>query len=284
MGTTTPLIRYSLKDRGRKFTGQPRSFNIQAIVDSINSPECQERVAARDMLGYFGHWPRVRFGMMPQEGGLDGGKSQAVEPAIVTTHLKAYPDGTVEHQTEFLDTDAGRIAEKMWAAKVGGFSSAIDVNKPRMFGFDYVNTPNYLANSHRGVVLDDAGDAVELTLDAVVELEAEEREQADAISILLDNVQAERTAIALVVERLQIENEQLISMLASTGRKAESVLDSESALPISVSERKARQMQRDAAMFRSTEALPQFVGPAVLDKSEPSPVGVESRLIRRFLG
>lgn len=37
------------------------------------------------MRGYFGQWPRIKFGMMPAEGGLIDGKSIAVEPALLTT-------------------------------------------------------------------------------------------------------------------------------------------------------------------------------------------------------
>ena len=121
-----PLIRYNLKDRGRQFRGVERNFDIPAIVAAINSPACQERVKTRGMLGYLGHWVRIRFGLEPPEGGIAQGKAQAVEPAIVTTYLKAYPNGDIEHQTEFLDTDPGRIASRMYDSKVGGFSSAID--------------------------------------------------------------------------------------------------------------------------------------------------------------
>ena len=151
----TPIIRYNLKDRGRSHTGQRRNFNIKAICDAINGPACQETVSARGMIGFYGHLPRVRYGMAPVEGGIEGGKYAPVEPAIVTTYLKADYDGNVEHRAEFLDTAAGRLAAKLWEEKVGGFSSAIDQARPEFFGFDYVAQPNYLNNSFRGVVLDD---------------------------------------------------------------------------------------------------------------------------------
>lgn len=70
----TKTIRYNLKERGRKHVGQERNFNIRAICDAINSPSCQERVATRGMAGYYGHLPRIRFGMSPVDGVLDGGK------------------------------------------------------------------------------------------------------------------------------------------------------------------------------------------------------------------
>ena len=45
--TTTPTIRYNLKERGRKHMGQERNFNVRAICDAINGPACQERVSTR---------------------------------------------------------------------------------------------------------------------------------------------------------------------------------------------------------------------------------------------
>ena len=67
----TGLIKYNLKDRERQYRGQERNYNIKAIVDAINGNECQERVQKGDMLGYYGHWPRLKFGMAPTEGGMD---------------------------------------------------------------------------------------------------------------------------------------------------------------------------------------------------------------------
>lgn len=89
----TKVITYNLRERGRQFRGKERNFNIRAICDAINGPACQERVKNRDMLGYYGHWPRIKFGMNPAEGGLDDGRPSLVEPALVTTMLRASPDG-----------------------------------------------------------------------------------------------------------------------------------------------------------------------------------------------
>jgi hypothetical protein len=273
-----PLIRYNLKDRGRQHTGQPRNFNIRAIMDAVNSPECQERVASRDMLGYFGHWPRVRFGMDATEGGISGGKVHAVEPAVVTTHLRAFDDGTIEHRTEFLDTAAGRIAARMFDSKVGGFSSAIDQMKPRFVAFDYVANPNFVGNSYRGVVLDDAinGSLGELTYDDVYA--AEQAEQAQAIITLLDSANAERERANEVIERLSAENEQLLSMLARKGIEPSAVLDAAFVLPIAVSTGAADRIRRDAALFRSVP-LPRFVEPQA---EEPENNSLYDRLLGRF--
>ena len=273
---TAPLIRYNLRDRGRQHTGQPRNFNIRAIMDAVNSPECQERVASRDMLGYFGHWPRVRFGMDATEGGIAGGKVHAVEPAIVTTHLRAFDNGIIEHRTEFLDTTAGRIAAKMFDSKVGGFSSAIDQMKPRFVAFDYVANPNFVGNSYRGVVLDDAinGSLGELTYDDVYA--AEQAEQAQAIVSLLDSVHAERESTSAVIERLQEENEQLLSMLARTGASPDRVLDAAAITPAFVSRELADRRKKDAELFHRAE-LHGFVAP------EPDVAATDDYAYQRML-
>lgn len=275
------LIRYNLKDRGRKFTGKDRNFNIKAICDAVNSPECQERVAARDMQGYLGHWPRIRFGMNATEGGIAEGKTHAVEAAIVTTHLKAFDDGTIEHRTEFLDTASGQIAAKMFASKVGGFSSAIDPSAPCFYAFDYVASPNYLANSFRGVTLDDAfgGGAGDLTYDDV--FQAEQNEHVQALNSILDSINAERSTTSAVIDRLTEENEQLLSMLARTGMSAGVVLDSTAIRPLSVSVATADRLQRDKAAFRAC-ALPGFVAPPDKQDAERSPL--HERLLNRFTG
>jgi len=148
----TELIRYNLHERGRKYRGTARQFDVGAIAHAINSDACQERVKHRDMQGYYGHWPRLKFGLNPQEGGLEGGKPALVEPALITTHLKADRDGTIEHKAQFLDTASGQVAAKLYHHRTGGFSSAIDASIPEFFGFDYVLEPNYATN--RGWTLD----------------------------------------------------------------------------------------------------------------------------------
>ena len=286
---TTPVIRYNLKDRGRQFTGQPRNFNVRAICDAINSPSTQEVVGLRTMFGYYGHGPRIRFGLDAVEGGIHAGKYIPVEPAFITTHLKADYDGNVEHRAEFLDTESGKIAEKLWNAKVGGFSSAIDQARPAFHGLDFVLAPNYAANSYRGVALDDAegggyAEPAPMTYDAAYALEQAERTQGGAMAALLDSVQVERLRTAAAIERLQVENEQLLSALASKGIKASAVLDAAPVLPITVALDRADRIQRDAHAFRSLVTLPEFVAPQQPDGGALQPLNsVEARLLGRFM-
>ncbi|PIQ55364.1 MAG: hypothetical protein COW02_03390 [Comamonadaceae bacterium CG12_big_fil_rev_8_21_14_0_65_59_15] len=270
--TTTPTIRYNLKDRGRKHMGQERNFNVRAICDAINGPACQERVATRGMAGYYGHLPRIRHGMNPMEGVIDSGKYVPVEPAFVTTYLKADYDGNVEHRAEFLGTAAGKLAQKLFESKMGGFSTAIDTTKPEFFGMDYVIEPNFVGNSYRGVVLDSAA----MTYDDVMQAEVDE--QASGMIALLDSLNAERATTQAVISHLQEENEQLLSMLAKTGIPASQVLDAVAIMPIAVSMDAAERQARDAAFFRASD-LPTFAAPPAAEQPR-SPV--YDRLLGRF--
>jgi len=269
----TKVITYNLKERGRQYRGKDRNFNIRAICDAINSPACQERVANRDMLGYYGHWPRIKFGMNPAEGGLSAGRASLVEPALVTTLLRAHPDGKVEHQAEFLNNEPGLVAAKLHAGRVGGFSSAIDQTRPEFFGFDYVLEPNYSTN--RGYTLDDVGG---MTLDDIEV--AIYDEQLRGVMRLLDSANSASLLADQVIEHLRAENEQLLSMLASKGRSG-SVLDALPIAPIAVSIDPMNRMRRDADAFRSAETLPQFVEPQ--EAADPVNQPLYGRLFSQFL-
>lgn len=243
-----PMIRYNLKERGRQHRGVERNFDIPRIVAAINSPDCQERVKTRGMLGYLGHWVRIRFGLEPPEGGIANGKAYSVEPAIVTTYLKAYPNGDIEHQTEFLETDPGRIAARMFANGVGGFSSAIDENRPTFYGFDWVNDPNYSTNRGYSLALDSVSDG-SMTLDDVIA--AEFNDHTKAMAMLLE-ASEKREQIALdCAASLRLENDQLLDLMAEYDQKA--------MVPTIVQGGEAfNRMQLDKSVFDSTIVLPTF--------------------------
>ena len=266
----TPVIRYNLKDRGRQYRGKDRNFNIRAICAAINGPACQERVKNRDLVGYYGHWPRVKFGMNPAEGGLEAGKPSLVEPALVTTLLRAHDDGTIEHQAEFLDNDPGQVAAKLYSGRVGGFSSAIDQTRPEFFGFDYVLEPNYSTN--RGYTLDDVNG---MTLDDIEA--AIYDEQLRGVMRLLDSANGERERANDVIERLSAENEHLLSMLAAKGIDS-NALDSVSVLPVAVSLDAVERIKRDSSLFR-TASLPSFIEPQEA-KADKQPL--YDRLLGKF--
>ena len=248
----TPVISYNLAERGRKYRGKERNFNLRAIAKVINGPECQERVRNRDMHGFYGHWTRLKYGMIPNEG-MDAAIAPKVVPALVTTLLRASDDGTVEHQAEFLATDPGQVAAKLYQSRAGGFSSAIDERKPDFFGFDFVLEPNYTAN--RGYSLDDVRG---MTLDDV-DLAIQE-EQLRGVLYLLDSANLERDRYSEVIEHLRAENEQLLSMLAAGGGPR-NALDSACIMPMAVSVDPIERMRRDSAQFKSLGNLPRFVTP-----------------------
>lgn len=228
----TGTIRYSLRDRGRRFRGQPRNFDIPKLVAAINGPSVQERVTNRDMHGYFGHWPRMKFGLIPGEGGIVDGVQVAVEPAFITTSLKAFDDGMVEHEAEFLDNASGRVAYRMMASKAGGFSSAIDERRPLFAGFDFVLEPNFTHN--RPYALDAAEDEdSDVMFDSVgADVYVQMIEQAEMIRDLqatLDSVRANNDNLTVTLARAQADAQTYLGMLAkqqSIGEQAGYALDS----------------------------------------------------------
>lgn len=149
MGLKTDIIRYNLHDRGRKYVGQPRRFNVSKLAAIVNGARIQEMVKKRDLVGYLGHDIRRQFGLNPPEAALNGGKLIPIEPAFVTTYIKIFDDGTVEHQAQFLDTPLGIKAQEWHIAGLGGFSSVVAPNEEDpndFFGFDYVRSPNFHGN------------------------------------------------------------------------------------------------------------------------------------------
>lgn len=253
----TPLIKYNLRDRGRKFTGKERSFNIRAICDEINGPACQERVKLRDLVGFYGHWPRRIWGLNAAEGGIAAGKAQKVEPAIVTTHLRAYDDGTIEHKIEFLDTEAGQLAARLYNGKTGGFSSAIDEIKNRFYGFDYVLSPNYSGNRGYDLTMDDTSS---MTLDDM--LSASYNEQVSGMLALFDSATAANESMAQTMEHLRTENEQLLSMLAKAKPGAELTLDGTAGFSVSIDA--LDRINRDSAFFKKSP-LPRIIEPVTVN-------------------
>lgn len=229
MGIRTGKIVYNVRERGRKLTGKDRNFDTVALARMINGPQVQERVKNRDLLGYYGHWPRVKFGMNVTEGAILDGKPVALEPAIVTTSVKADPDGTIEHEVEFLDTNTGRLASRLYQSKAGGLSSAIDTRRvgdklipTGFYGFDFVFEPNYTTN--RGYVLDSVGDLDSESLSVLDEV-GEYNRTLDAANMLLDSMQQQYDAMAAALERSELEREELMSMLVRKGGVAEVALD-----------------------------------------------------------
>lgn len=209
MPVKTPLVRYNLKERGRKFRGSPRNFNVSALCDAINGGETQERVRHRDMFGYYGHWPRMVFGLDPREGGVVDGVVVKVDPAFVTTKLKCAADGTIEHEAEFLDNDMGRAAAGLFKSSAGGFSSVIHEQSNRFFGFDYVLEPNFSTNRPYALSLDSVG-KLAVTMDDVRDY----IQSALDIATMLDGVNAENRRLENALARKGVLVDELTAELA----------------------------------------------------------------------
>lgn len=227
MGSRTGVIRFNVRERGRTYRGVDRNFDTAVLADIINGGDVQERVQNGDMLGYYGHWPRLKFGMNLSEGGVIGGKAISVEPAIRTVYLKAHPDGTIEHEAEFLDTAPGKLAERLFKSRAGGFSSAIDIRRAGsvqvpvgFFGFDYVLEPNFTKN--RGYTLDGVEVEDEEVM-AVLDEVSQYNSLLDSTNRILDQIQSDYERLADVAERLEEENLELRSMLVRAGRSTDEI-------------------------------------------------------------
>jgi hypothetical protein len=280
----TGPITYSARDRGRKFRGQERNFDTAALARVVNSGEVQERVKNRDMWGYYGHWPRMLFGMQPGEGGLvqrgpQAGKVVKLEPAFVTTSLKADTDGNITHEAEFLDNATGRLTHRAMRNKTAGFSSCIDcttlngVDVPRGFyGFDFVSEPNFTTN--RGYALDGVFDDAEeaAVFDCVL---AEATGNVRLMDSVYQALQADyemqsqaMEALAAKFEHAEAVNRDLVAYLAKV--KDQPVLDSA-----------AQQAFVNPGRSRLSTLAREF-GTMKLDGVEPPPVDAEQTRLARI--
>lgn len=286
----TGIIKFNVTDRGRAHRGQPRNFDTVALAGIINGPEVQERVSKRDMHGYFGHWPRRMFGMEPGEGGVFDGKQVTIEPAIVTTTLRAMPDGTIEHESEFLDTAPGRTAKRMFGSRAGGWSSAISVREyagkdvPLGFhGFDYVTEPNFSTN--RGYALDGVGGE----LDRSAILDEALREGAVTVKLLdglYSALQGDYERALETIARLQMESQELVAMIARGGPEAVKVAQAHLARLDAVSPRPIKALSRldDARLVRMTKQFESEAEAGKLSDFDSAPTPAQSGLTRQLAG
>lgn len=264
-------IRFNVGNRGREHRGKDRNFDLRALCSVVNSPEIQERVKNRDMVGYYGHWQRMKFGLIPPETAIVDGKTINIEPAIVTTYLRADADGNIEHETEFLDTAAGKIAERLHNSRTGGFSSAIHANPrgnldvPTIFaGFDYVLEPNFTTN--RGYAFDSVGMDEGTIFDFVIQ---DFNQNNAAMNVLYDSLQKDHLMAMQTLQQLQEDNEQLLSALA-VGRTVLDGVDSACG-PLLIAKSPTAAFAKNASMFKTAQLayldkLPDPQGDMVLDQ------------------
>ena len=249
MAKKTKVITYNLADRGRKYNGQDRSdLDITSMVEKINSPAVQELVSSGDLYGYNGHEIRARFGMYPPDQWIDEktGRIIKIQPALRTIRLEADDDGNVVTQHEFLDTDDGQFAARLYTNKAGGFSSAINRRrKPDGYyevtgfhGFDYVRTPNYATNKGDGMfdsLLNGAYTEGEACFDSLVELPQDQLVLKEALErIIIAQYDSMQTAL---------HSEALVSHYQKEALAAQDALINAEVRRQKVLERKARREQ-----------------------------------------
>jgi len=157
--TITVTGRFNVRDQMRKHSGNSRKYDEDYIKEMVESGATRERIALREALGYFGHGRREIGSMNPQEIEIiktaNGPLIIENVAACVTKKLTYLGNGEVEHETEVLDTDPGKVVQALIKNRIGGFSWAVDGRdgsafKPtevdKFFGFDYVYQPNYSKN------------------------------------------------------------------------------------------------------------------------------------------
>lgn len=147
-----------------------------------------------------------------------------LEPCFRTVYLKAYEDGTIEHQAEFFDNDPGRKAYAQSQENSGGFSSVILGRNQSFHGFDYVLFPNYSGNRPYSMMLDDAEDVepVVLVLDEVETKDGISPELLpDYVDFLLDSIEQ----LKKDRENLLIENKQIAVTLEEAMRANDLLTD-----------------------------------------------------------
>jgi hypothetical protein len=282
MGKLTKMITYNVHDRGRKETGQARCFDTAALARLVNGKAMQESVKLGDVQGYFGHWPRVKFGMQTQEGGVLDGKAVSLPLAVRCTHLSCDNEGNITHQHEFLDTHEGRLASSLYDSNTGGFSSAIDA-VPRtnpsiptaFYGFDFVLAPNYSGNrGHRAVLDGVSSQESEEREDMMALLDAVAEESSIALS-MFDALQAQHALALETLDRVSRDNDLLIGRLAS-GKAA--LLDDVVGEGGRVAPRLGG-LVPDFAKYKTME-LPRLVDVKEAGKGEDR--STEARVLRRY--
>jgi hypothetical protein len=226
MSRKTSAITYDLKDRNRKHTGQDRSnLDIKAMVQQINSARVQEMVSKGDLLGYYGHQVRQKFGMFPPETAVIQGKLTPLIPAIRTIELSASEDGVVTHRQEFLSNPAGEVAFNQYSDKVGGFSTASDyarqdgkLKATNFAGFDYVWQANYATNTSFGVFDGLVLGEIDMQVIPPEELESQILQCYDNIARDAD-LRGENKLFADRIAQLEEDSEKLRQRLAAKSKR-----------------------------------------------------------------
>lgn len=277
MRKRTGVISYNLNERGRDFNGQNRDVDIAAAMHVINGPAVQELVRQGDVYGYFGHTFREKYGLNVPESVIEGGKVVVLEPSVRTIYIKCLPDGTVEHEQEFLNNAPGRIAGRLYDSKAYGFSSVFHAPEengkrtPKTYhGMDFVRTPNYNTNKGYDAMLDSVDPGAIESLGFAGECAA----LMDSVDAIIAENEAQAAGISEAYLRQCKENDDLIDLNARLMQRIKdgngSMLDSTS--PTTLQRGSEFLPSRAAEMLDSAD---RFMS-ADLPDLEPTPEEVET--------
>ena len=276
MRKRTGVISYNLNDRGRAFTGQHRDVDINAAMRLINGPEVQELVRKGDVYGYIGHMFREKYGLNVPEVATEGGKVVVLEPCVRTIMIKCLPDGTVQHEQEFLSNAPGRIAGRLYDSKAYGFSSVFHAPEengkrtPKTYhGMDFVRTPNYDTNRGYDAMLD----SVEAGAIASLGFAGECAALMDSVEAIMAQSEAQAAEISEAFLHQCKVNDELTDMVARLQlriKKGGAMLDS--ANPSTLQRGAEFVPDRAAAMLDSADRFMR----AELPGLEPAPEEVEA--------
>lgn len=297
MRKRTGVISYNLNDRGRDFNGQDRDVDIVAAMRLINGPAVQELVRQGDVYGYFGHTFREKYGLNVPETVIEGGKVVVLEPNVRTVMIKCLPDGTVQHEQEFLNNAPGRIAGRLYDSKAYGFSSVFHAPEengkrtPKTFhGMDFVRAPNYNTNKGYDAMLDSVEPGAIESLGFAGECAAM-MDSVDAIMAQSEAQAAEISEAYLYQCKVNDEQTDLIARLMQRVQKAEGGAMLDSADPATLQRGSDFQPNRAAAMLDSADRFmnAELVGlepaPEVVEAEKKSGVLAKSvELVRKVIG
>ncbi|MCX4030386.1 hypothetical protein [Spartinivicinus marinus] len=194
---------FNIFENGRSYSGKERGYVLDNFKKIIDSPETQERLKLREMVGYVGHGIReLTNKLFPGEtdvAKLDSGKEIVIKaiPACVCTELNIDDEGNVTHSQEILDNEEGKTLLGLHNSKVGGFSIAARGSETgantflnQISGFDYVINPNFANN--RGYVLDSTAEEkpnFAAILDAIKQTGVNEEDAENRLQQWFDSVE-----------------------------------------------------------------------------------------------
>ncbi|MDI7855053.1 hypothetical protein [Vibrio parahaemolyticus] len=230
---------FNIFDTGRKYTGKQRGYILDNVKSVLNSPEVQERLRLRELVGYVSHGLREMAGKLtlgetlPVH--LPNGQMTVVNaiPACVTVSLSLDDDGNLTHVQEVLDNDEGRKLLGLHNSRIGGFSWACGGGKlggntliNGFYGFDYVHNPLFAAN--RGYVLDSESSEEEFDRQAVLDNLSSAGVPDDEREMVLDSFNAAIAFESAQYKGMLLDAQQVIADQDEKAQELQQLLDSAS--------------------------------------------------------